>query len=251
MSGSRQPIVEFRDVHKNYGHVTVLRGVSCTMFQGEVTALVGDNGAGKSTLIKIICGAHQQDSGQLFFEGRETRWNNPVEARQAGVETVYQDLALVDSLSIARNFFLGKEPLRNGWLKTLDQPKMQADALAAIRELGIELKNPRRLVSDLSGGERKSIAIARSLYFRPKLLILDEPIAALSIKESKIVLDHLEEVKARGIPVIFITHNVHQVYSIADRFILLERGCILAEVEKERTTAEELIEAVISGRVIG
>ena len=220
------------------------------MFKGQITALIGDNGAGKSTLIKILCGVHQQDEGQMTFDGAYTQWNSPDEARRQGIETVYQDLALVDSMSIARNFFLAKEPLKNSILGTLDKKKMGIDALDAVRKLGIELKDPRKLVCDLSGGERKSIAIARSLYFKPKLLILDEPTAALSVKESRIVLEHVEAVKHLGIPVIFISHNIHHVYPISDRFIVLDRGKIIGDVDKSNVTVDDLIHAIVTGEEI-
>jgi simple sugar transport system ATP-binding protein len=242
------PIVALTNVTKRYGHVEVLKGVTCKMYKGQITALVGDNGAGKSTLIKIICGVHQADTGEVIFDGSPTRWKSPEEARRNGIETVYQDLALVDSMSIARNFFLAKEPLKNKLLGILDREKMGRDALEAIRTLGISLNDPNKLVSDLSGGERKSIAIARSLYFKPKLLILDEPTAALSIRESRIVLEHVQAVKNMGISVIFIGHNIHHVYPIADRCIILDRGQIIGDVEKTQVTVDDVINAIVTGQ---
>ena len=243
-----ESIVEFRGVHKRFGHVIALQDINCRFRSGQITALVGDNGAGKSTLIKIICGVFAPDQGELRFEGKPTVWRSPDEARRAGVETVYQDLALVDSLSISRNFFLGKEPRRYRGLPVLDRAKMNRDALAGVADLGVQLADPDQLVGNLSGGQRKSIAIARSLYFQPKLLILDEPTAALSIKESRSVLEHVQAVKARGISVIFITHNIHLVYPIADQFLLLDQGHKIGEVDKQQVTAENLIEMILTGK---
>ena len=240
-------IVEFRSVWKRFGQVTALADVSCRFTAGQITALVGDNGAGKSTLIKTICGVFAPDEGQFTFEDRPARWNSPDDARRAGVETVYQDLALVDCLSVARNFFLGKEPSLFRGLPWLDHGKMKRDALAGVAELGVTLTSADQPVGQLSGGQRKSIAIARSLYFQPKLLILDEPTAALSIKESRSVLDHVLAVKSRGISVIFITHNIHLVYPIADRFLVLDQGRKIAEVDKSEVTPEDLIETILSG----
>lgn len=247
MNPEKKTIVELNHIQKRYDFVEVLQDISCKIYDGQITALVGDNGAGKSTLIKIICGAHKPDAGELIFDGKATLWSSPDQARSEGVETVYQDLALVDSMSITRNFFLAKEKLRNPLLQTLDMPTMAVDALAAVRNLGIDLKDADKLVCDLSGGERKSIAIARSLYFKPKLLILDEPTAALSIKESRIVLEHVHAVKEKGIPVIFISHNIHHVYEIADRFIVLDHGRIIGDAAKTDVTPDDLIHAVVTG----
>ena len=241
----QKAIVEFSGVWKRFGQVTALQDVSCSFTAGQITALVGDNGAGKSTVVKTICGVFAPDDGVFTFEGQPAHWHSPDDARRAGVETVYQDLALVDCLSVARNFFLGKEPRRFRGFPWLDHVKMRRDALAGVAELGVNLASADQPVERLSGGQRKSIAIARSLYFQPKLLILDEPTAALSIKESRSVLDHVRAVKSRGISVIFITHNIHLVYPIADRFLVLDQGQKIAEVEKEEVTPEDLIEVVL------
>ena len=240
-------IVEFEDVHKKFGNVHALRGVNCKIPRGKVTALVGDNGAGKSTFIKIICGVHPPDTGEFKFQGKTTHWQSPDEARLAGVETVYQDLALVNSLSISRNFFLGKELHKWGRFGPLDHHRMNQDALQGIASLGITLEDADRSVAKLSGGQRKSIAIARSLYFQPQLLVLDEPTAALSIKESQIVLEHVEEVRERGISVIFISHNIHLIYPLADRFLILEQGKVLGDVEKNDVAPQDLIDAIVHG----
>ena len=246
-----QPIVELIDVHKKFGNVQALSNISCKIPRGKVTALVGDNGAGKSTFIKIICGVHLPDSGKFRFQGEEVRWQSPDESRVAGVETVYQDLALVNSLSISRNFFLGKALHKWGRFGPLDRQRMNRDALEGVASLGITLEDADRSVAKLSGGQRKSIAIARSLYFQPKLLVLDEPTAALSIKESQIVLEHVEEVRDRGISVIFISHNIHLIYPLADRFLLLDQGKVLGDVEKHDVSPQDLIDAIVHGTSLG
>ena len=246
----QQPVVEFHNVSKRFGNVAALSDICCKIPRGKVTALVGDNGAGKSTLVKIICGVHPPDKGEFHFGGQSVHWDNPDEARSAGVETVYQDLALVDSLSIARNFFLGKELRRGGRFGPLDHRRMRSEALEAISSLGITLNDADRSVAKLSGGQRKSIAIARSLHFQPNLLILDEPTAALSIKESNIVLEHVAEVRERGISVIFISHNLHLIFPVADRFLVLDQGQVLADVEKTKVTPDDLIEAIVHSKHI-
>ena len=248
MSSETIPIARMVNVEKHFGRVRALRDISCEFKRGEVTALVGDNGAGKSTLTKILCGVYPPDRGSFIFDEEERHWQNPVEARAAGIETVYQDLALVESLSIARNFFLGKELTRGYGI--LDESEMAKVALEGVADLGIQLPDANQAVGFLSGGQRKSIAIARSLYFKPKLLILDEPTAALSIKESNIVLRHVEEVRERGIPVVFITHNIHLIYPIADRFILLEQGQKIGDVDKNEVTPDQLIESIVTGKEI-
>ena len=240
-------IVEFRGVRKRFGRLEALCSVDCSIPTGKITALVGDNGAGKTTLTKIICGVHRPDEGEFLFGGKPTRWRNPEEARKHGIETVYQDLALVDQLSVGRNFFLGKEPSAWGFM---NRQQMNQDALAGVAELGIQLRDAEEPVGRLSGGQRKSIAIARSLYFHPRLLILDEPTAALSIKESRVVLQHVAHVREQGIPVIFITHNIHLIYPIADRFLLLDQGRKLCEIDKSVASPDELIDAIVQGQPI-
>lgn len=241
-------IVRMVNIKKQFGHVEALKGVDCELHRGEVLALVGDNGAGKSTFVKILAGVFSPTDGEIYYEGRQVHWANPGQSRAAGIEIVYQDLGLVSLMNIGRNFFLGKE-LTRGRLKLLDFKRMYTESLKGIKELGIVLDDPEEFVGNLSGGQQKALAIGRSLYFGVKVLILDEPTAALSIKETQIVLDVIKGLKERGIATVFITHNIHHAYSVADRFIVLAAGRELWDVKKEDVTPEQLSKAVIEGKI--
>lgn len=241
-----RPLLETRGITKAFGKVQALVGVDFRVGYEEVVGLVGDNGAGKSTLIKIITGVHQPDAGELSFEGRPVRIDSPKEARGLGIETVYQDLALVEQMSIARNFFLGNEPLRSvGPLRLLDGPAMHQVTEQVLREIGITtLRSASQDVGVLSGGERQAIAIGRTMHFGAKLIILDEPTSALSIKETRKVLDYIGEAKRRGLSVIFITHNLYHVYPVSDRIVVLDRGRKIGDFPRERVTVDELVQLI-------
>jgi simple sugar transport system ATP-binding protein len=238
-------------ITKKFGGIVALKDISLRVARGEIIGLVGDNGAGKSTLAKIIVGYYKPDSGKIFFEGREVRFSSPQEARRAGIEIVYQDMALVDYMSIYRNIFLGREIGRGfGPIKLLDKKSMRRAALNLIREIGISDKNPDTPVSKLSGGERQAIAIARAVYFGAKLVIFDEPTSALSVRETQNVLRLIRNLKERGIASIVISHNIHQVYSISDRIVVLEKGNKILDMPRESTTPEEIEKVIAYGRVI-
>jgi simple sugar transport system ATP-binding protein len=238
-------------ITKKFGGMVALKDISLRVARGEIIGLVGDNGAGKSTLAKIIVGYYKPDSGKIFFEGREVRFSSPQEARRAGIEIVYQDMALVDYMSIYRNIFLGREIGRGfGPIKLLDKKSMRRAALNLIREIGISDKNPDTPVSKLSGGERQAIAIARAVYFGAKLVIFDEPTSALSIRETQNVLRLIRNLKERGIASIVISHNIHHVYSISDRIVVLEKGNKILDMPRESTTPEEIEKVIAYGRVI-
>lgn len=238
-------------ITKKFGGIVALKDISLRVARGEIIGLVGDNGAGKSTLAKIIVGYYKPDSGKLFFEGREVRFSSPQEARRAGIEIVYQDMALVDYMSIYRNIFLGREIGRGfGPIKLLDKKSMRRAALNLIREIGISDKNPDTPVSKLSGGERQAIAIARAVYFGAKLVIFDEPTSALSVRETQNVLRLIRNLKERGIASIVISHNIHHVYSISDRIVVLEKGNKILDMPRESTTPEEIEKVIAYGRVI-
>jgi len=248
MSQENEYLVRMVGISKRFGTVQALRDVDFLVRRQEVMGLVGDNGAGKSTLIKILTGVHTPDSGRIYFEGREVRFNSPKDARDLGIETVYQDLALIPLMSITRNFFLGRELVRKvGPLRIMSHRKMDDISAQALREIGVHVRSPDEPVAILSGGERQSVAIGRAMHFGAKLLILDEPTAALSIKESQKVLDYVLEAKERGLSIIFITHNIYHVYSVADRFTVLEHGRKVAEFAKGDISAEEIIEIIRSG----
>lgn len=242
-------IVRMVNIKKNFGHVEALRGVDCELYSGKVLGLVGDNGAGKSTLVKILAGVFPATEGEVYYEGQQVQWRNPSQSRAEGIEMVYQDMGLVPMMNIARNFFLGKE-LTKGRLKLLDFKKMYAESLRGIKELGISLDDAEEYVGNLSGGERKSVAIGRSLYFGVKVLILDEPTTGLSIKETRIVLDIVESLKERGMAIVFITHNIGHVYSVADRFLIMGLGRKLWECEKKDVTHAQITECIIEGRAM-
>jgi len=248
---SQQVLVEMRGISKSFGPVQALKDVDFTVCRGEVMGLVGDNGAGKSTLIKILTGVIQPDKGDIYLEGRKVRITSPRQARQWGIETVYQDLAVFPLMSVTRNIYVGREPVRRfGFLlRLIDLKTMERTTSQLLSDLGVRIHTPRQRVQFLSGGERQSVAIARAILFGAKLLILDEPTAALSVKESEKVLEFVLEARRRGLSVVFITHNIYHVYSVADRFTILDRGRKIAELRKERTSPEEVINIIRSGQV--
>lgn len=240
-----QPLVEMRNIKKSFGKVRALKGVDFSVGRAEVVGLLGDNGAGKSTLIKVLVGYYQPDEGEIYFEGKRVRFSSPREARELGIETVYQDLALVNLMPLWRNFFLGRELVhRLGPVKWLNRKKMRKVALEALADIGISVRNVDDTVAFLSGGERQAVAIARAIHFGAKLLILDEPTAALSVGETRRVLEHILEAKRRGISVIFITHNIYHVYEVADRLVVLERGEKIGEYKKEHVTPQQVMDLI-------
>ncbi len=243
MTTAQEPIVRLVDIHKSFGHIQALRGVSVELQAGQVLGLIGDNGADKTTLVKILAGVFPPTRGEVHYKGAQVRWKNPSPSRTAGLEIVYQDLGLVPIMNIARNFFLGKE-LQTRW-KLLDFDRMAWESLRAITEMGIFLDDAEELVENLSGGERKALAISRSLYFGVQVRMLDEPTAALSVKETHAVLDLMETLKARNIATVFITHNIHHAFAVADRFVALNGGIKVLDADKEQVTPELLTEAVI------
>ncbi len=246
----KENLVYMENMVVKFGKVVALDGVDFYVGRNEVVGLLGDNGAGKSTLIKALNGYHKITEGNIYFDGKHADFASPKDARDAGIETAYQDLALVNLMSISRNFFLGREPEKRFiFFKVLDQKKMDEIAARSLKEVG--LKNIRAMqetVSFLSGGERQAIAIGRANYFGAKLLILDEPTAALSVTETEWVLRLVKEAKESGLSVILISHNAYEVFDVADRFVVLQHGKNYANIKKEDTNPEELIE-VIAGRL--
>jgi simple sugar transport system ATP-binding protein len=246
MNEEKTPLVQMLNISKSFGRVQALRNVDFTVGHQEVVGLLGDNGAGKSTLIKILVGIYPPDTGEIYFEGKRVRFSSPREARALGIETVYQDLALVELMSISRNFFLGREPTRRiGFVELLDRREMDRVSKQVLEEIGIKIRSPSEEVSILSGGERQSISIGRAMHFGVKLLILDEPTSSLSIKEARKVLNYVTEVKKRGLSVIFITHNIYHVYPVADRFTILRHGAKLGDFRKEDVTPEGIAEMIV------
>ncbi len=239
------PLVEMRNIVKSFGKVQALRGVDFTIGKNEIVGLLGDNGAGKSTLIKVLVGLYKPDSGEIYLEGKRVSFNSPKDARDAGIEPVYQDLALANLMSISRNFFLGREPtISIGPFKFLNRKEMDRVSKEALTDIGVTVRSAEETVSFLSGGERQAIAIGRGIHFGAKLLILDEPTAALSVKETRKVLELILEAKKRGLSVIFITHNIYHVYQVADKFTLLEHGRKVGDFEKNTVKPEDIIDII-------
>jgi simple sugar transport system ATP-binding protein len=244
----RPPLIEIQHISKYFDNVVALEDVSMTVLPGEVMCLLGDNGAGKSTLIKILSGVHRPTRGTFLFEGREVHFASPRDALEAGIATVYQDLAMIPLLSISRNFFLGSEPTR-GWgpFRRFDMQFADRVTHDELSKMGIQLRDTAQPVGTLSGGERQSVAIARAVYFGAKVLILDEPTAALGVKEAGVVLRYIAQARARDLGVVFITHNVHHAYPIGDRFTLLNRGRSYGTFKKSEVTREEVVAMMAGG----
>lgn len=246
-----QPLVEMKDIYKCFGPVTALEDVDVEIFENEVVGLLGDNGAGKSTLINIISGVFPPSEGSFRFRGEEVKFSSPKEARDIGIETVHQESSLVETMNIARNFFLGKEPTKDiGPFSFLDRDEMNTESRRVIGDIGVKMRSPDEYVNILSGGERQAIAIGRAMYYGADLLILDEPLRALSIREQRTVLDHIRDAQAQGATIIFITHNVHHVYPVAGRFIMLDNGKKLGTMEKEDVEdPEDIAEVIAQGKM--
>ncbi|HKC76039.1 MAG TPA: ATP-binding cassette domain-containing protein [Chloroflexota bacterium] len=246
-------ILQAEHVSKRFGAVTALVDVSMQLHRGEVLGLVGDNGAGKSTLIKILCGFHQPDSGTLSYQGEPIHFNSPLDARAHGIQTVYQDLALVNDLSVFHNMFLGREAKKRVLgVPLLDNNKMRRQTRTYLDSLGIRIPSVDSTVAMLSGGQRQSIAVARSIYSSPTVLIMDEPLAALGVRESKLVLNLVQELKSRGdVSIIIIAHNYAQIFEISDRINFLSGGRIVYDKRTKDTTVNELIDLVTSGYKVG
>jgi fructose transport system ATP-binding protein len=243
-------VMEARGLIKRYGHVTAMDGVDFELLPAEILAVIGDNGAGKSTLIKALSGAIVPDEGQLFLDGKPVKFRNPVDARRQGIETVYQDLAVAPAMTIAENLFLGRETRRPGilgsLLQLLDKKKMQADAVAHMQDLRIGIRSMKQAVETLSGGQRQGVAVARSAAFARNVVIMDEPTAALGVKESNMVLDLIRRVRERGLPVILISHNMPHVFEVADRIHIQRLGRRAALVKTSEIKMPDAV-AIMTG----
>jgi simple sugar transport system ATP-binding protein len=247
-TGSDEPLLEIRGAAKYFGSVISLKDISTTVRAGQVTCVLGDNGAGKSTLIKLLSGVYQPDEGQLLMDGKPVTFNSPRQALDAGIATVFQDLAMIPLMAIWRNFFLGSEPTK-GWgpFKRFDKEKAQRITKQEMGQMGIDIRNPDQPVGTLSGGERQSVAIARAVHFGARLLILDEPTSALGVRQAGVVLKYIVAARDRGLGVIFITHNPHHAYPVGDRFLLLKRGRSLGDFAKSEITRDELTQMMAGG----
>ncbi|HET7399661.1 MAG TPA: ATP-binding cassette domain-containing protein [Intrasporangium sp.] len=240
------PILEMEDVGKSYGNVNALRGVSLKVRQGEVTCVLGDNGAGKSTLIKIMAGLHDYTEGVMRLNGIQRNFGSPRVAQASGIATVYQDLALAPLMSVWRNFFLGNE-LRRGLLRSLDIDTMKRICGEELTKMGIVIPDLERPVGSLSGGQRQCIAIARAIYFGAKVIILDEPTAALGVKQSGVVLKYVVKARDAGLGVVFITHNPHHAFLVGNHFVILKLGRVVLDAHRDELTLDQLTAEMAGG----
>jgi D-xylose transport system ATP-binding protein len=241
-----EPILELRGINKSFGPVHVLHDVDFTVRAGEVTALVGDNGAGKSTLVKSIAGIHGMDSGEVLFEGRPVHIHNPRQAADLGIEVVYQDLALCENLDIVQNMFLGRERTQAG---LLDEAAMELAARKTLASLSVRtVTSVRTLVSSLSGGQRQTVAIAKSVLWDSKVVLLDEPTAALGVAQTRQVLDLVRRLAEQGLGVVLISHNMNDVFEVSDRIATLFLGRMAAQLNTKDVTNNQVVELITSGR---
>ncbi len=249
--GDREPLLSIRNLIKRFGGLTAVNDVSMDIRPGEVVGLVGDNGAGKSTLIKCVSGVHRPDAGQIFFEGHEVQFSRPIEARQAGIETIYQDLALAGNLDVSANIFLGREVKKRhllGAVKTLDEKAMRFESDAILDRLGIHIPQMRLEIEKLSGGQRQAVAIARAIYWNARLMIMDEPTNNLGVPEQRKVMALIGTLRDAGVPVILISHTLPDVFAITDRIVIMHRGRKVAEMPTSSTDTTEVVEYMVGAR---
>lgn len=243
------PLLEVRNLSKSFGAVQALRDLTMHVRAGEVVALAGDNGAGKTTLIKAISGVYRPTSGTVLLEGKEVDFSSPQEARERGIETIYQDLALADNLTIGANIFLGREPMTKRWgfLPVLDRKKMADAARETMALLDFHVNRLDAPVSNFSGGQRQAVAIGRAVYWNARILIMDEPTAALGVPEQRKVISLIHQLKAQGRGVIFISHNLQDIFAVSDRIVVLRRGVLAGERRIAETTHDEVVKLMVGG----
>jgi simple sugar transport system ATP-binding protein len=244
-----EPLLEVRNLSKNFGPVQALADLTMMVRAGEVVALAGDNGAGKTTLIKAISGVYKPSGGEILLRGEPVQFASPQEAREKGIETIYQDLALADNLTIGANIFLGREPMRRafGFLPVLDRAKMAAAAKSTMALLDFHVSRLDAPVSNFSGGQRQAVAIGRAVYWNAQILIMDEPTAALGVPEQRKVISLIHQLKAQGRGVIFISHNLQDIFAVADRIVVLRRGVQAGERRISETSHDEVVKLMIGG----
>ena len=242
------PLLELRGVSKHFGAVVALHEVDFRVRPGEIMALVGDNGAGKSTLIKCIAGIYRRDGGEVLWDGEAVDIHGPKDAARLGIEIVYQDLALADNLDVVQNMFLGREELDG--VRRLDETKMEARAKKTLEELSVTtIRSVRQAVAGLSGGQRQSVAVAKAVMWNSRLVILDEPTAALGVAQTRQVLDLVKRLGQQGLAVILVSHNLHDIFEVADSITVLRLGQNVAEFKRRETTQTEVVEAITAGKL--
>jgi D-xylose transport system ATP-binding protein len=245
-----EPLLVLEDIKKNFGAIEALKGVSFTIGKGEVVALLGDNGAGKSTLVKIIAGGLEPSSGKMLFEGREFLAKSPAEAKDAGIETVYQDLSLCTNVDVVANFFMGREITRKVLgIPILQEREMEAVVATALKNAGTRIPSLRAKVEHLSGGQRQAIELNRFVHWGGKLVLLDEPFAALGVEQTRRGLDMIRQVASQGIGVVIITHIMQQAFQVADRIVVIRQGVVAGDVERKKTSPDAVI-GMITGETL-
>lgn len=243
-----EPLLSLKNIVKRFGGLTAVDHVNIDIHPGEVVGLVGDNGAGKSTLIKCVSGVHHPDEGEILFEGRHVSFARPIEARRAGIETIYQDLALAGNLDISANIFLGREVKKQylgGLIKTLDEDYMLNESREVLESLDIRLPNFGEQIDRLSGGQRQAVAIARALYWNARLMIMDEPTNNLGVPEQRKVLELIGKLREQGVPVILISHTLPDVFAVTDRVVIMHRGHKVADKKTSDTDSQEVVQYMV------
>ncbi|HEY9594973.1 MAG TPA: ATP-binding cassette domain-containing protein [Spirochaetia bacterium] len=245
-------LLEVRNITKRFGGLVAVKNVSMGVNAGEVVGLIGDNGAGKSTLIKVISGVYPADEGVILFQGKEVQIHSPMDALALGIETIYQDLALAENLNTPANIFLGREKMKKvlGFLNVLDHQYMQAESRKVLEKLNILIPSLRNRIRALSGGQRQAVAISRSIYWDAKLLIMDEPTAALGVAEQKKVIDTINLLKSHGIGIIVISHQMHDIFQVADRMVIMRRGEKAAELVTKDTNPDEVVSVIVGAETV-
>jgi ABC-type sugar transport system ATPase subunit len=245
-------LLEVKNITKRFGGLVAVNNVSIGVNAGEVVGLLGDNGAGKSTLIKVISGVYQADEGKIFFKEKEVQIGSPMDALAMGIETIYQDLALAENLNTPANIFLGREKMKKvlGFLNVLDHPYMQSESRKVLEKLDILIPSLRNRIRALSGGQRQAVAISRSIYWDARFLIMDEPTAALGVAEQKKVIDTINLLKSHGLGIIVISHQMHDIFQVADRMVIMRRGEKVGELATARTNPDEVVSLIVGAETV-
>jgi simple sugar transport system ATP-binding protein len=247
-----EPMLQVRQLTKRFGGLTAVDQVDMDVYPGEVVGLLGDNGAGKSTLIKMVSGVYHPDGGQIFFQGKEVKMGSPMDALELGIETLYQDLALAENLNVYSNIFLGREQTKPflGFIRVLDHAAMHEESEKVLKRLEIEIPSLKSQIKTLSGGQRQAVAIGRSIYWNAKMLIMDEPTAALGVQEQRKVLDLVRVLRSQNIPIIVISHQLYDIFSVTDRLVIMRRGKKVAERLTKETTPDEVVGLIIGSEEV-
>ncbi|NQS90489.1 sugar ABC transporter ATP-binding protein [Patescibacteria group bacterium] len=250
MKTKKEPLVKMINIKKKFGAVQALKDVNFEVYPDEIVGLVGDNGAGKSTLMRILSGIYHPTEGKIYFQGKEVSFSSPMDARIVGIETVHQGFGLLELMNVSRNMFLGAEPVKKfGPLRFLDLAKMETETRGALEKIGIKGIKPNYIISYLSGGQRQAIKIGRAMYFKAKLILLDEPHMALSVRERDKIWDLIMELKKKRVSAVYISHDIRIVYDLADRFVILDAGNKVGEFEKGEISLENLTTIIRKGKI--